>query len=70
MSAVFRRPSPPRTRGLRIPLPWWALALPVASFAALLVLMASSSPATAASARDGLAPLLEFLARVVSLGSS
>ncbi|MFF8368239.1 hypothetical protein ACF05W_05305 [Streptomyces lydicus] len=79
MSAASSRPPAartrrPRTRGLRTPglrarLPWWAPALAVVSFTVLLALVASPSRASAASAPQGLAPLLELLARLLGIGA-
>lgn len=69
MSAAFSRLSAPKPRSPRSRLPWWALALPVASFVVLLALISSPAQATAASASQGLAPLLEFLARIVGAAS-
>jgi len=79
MSAAFSRPPAARTRGLRTPglrtrglrarLPWWALALPVVSFTVLLALVVSPSRASAAGAPQGLAPLLELLARLLGIGA-
>ncbi|MHB6906578.1 hypothetical protein [Streptomyces sp. DB-54] len=73
MSAAFSRPSAVQAPRLRKALPWWGLALPVVSFIALLVLVLVVSPgeasaAAAARAPESLAPLLEFLARVLRLG--
>ncbi|AWN26545.1 MULTISPECIES: hypothetical protein [unclassified Streptomyces] len=68
MSAAFRRPPAAKASRLRTRLPWWALALPVVSFIALLALVAGSSEASAASARQGLAPLLELLAELLDGG--
>ncbi|QHC21854.1 hypothetical protein [Streptomyces sp. GS7] len=71
MSAAFHRPSAAKAPGLWEALPWWALALPVVSFIALLVLVANPGEASAAGAGSvpqGLAPLLDFLARVVGIG--
>ncbi|GAA5610294.1 hypothetical protein CP981_09035 [Streptomyces platensis] len=65
MSAVFRRSSAPGASRLRTRLPWWALALPVVSFIALLALVVGSPEASAASARQGLAPLLRILAQLL-----
>ncbi|MER6049131.1 hypothetical protein K2224_24925 [Streptomyces sp. BHT-5-2] len=70
MSTVFGRPSAAKAPRLRKALPWWGLALPVVSFIALLVLVAGSGEASAAGAEratESLAPLLEFLARVLRL---
>ncbi|MEV0370957.1 hypothetical protein AB0I10_14165 [Streptomyces sp. NPDC050636] len=69
MSAAFSRLSAPKPRSLRSRLPWWALALPVVSFVVLLALISSPAEASAASASQRLAPLLEFLARIVGAGS-
>lgn len=69
MSAAFGTSSAEKARGLRIRLPWWALALPVVSFVALLTLLAGSAEARAASAPQSLAALLEYLARFVGAGA-
>ncbi|REK91694.1 hypothetical protein DY245_03155 [Streptomyces inhibens] len=69
MSAVFSRSPAAKAHRLRKRLPWWALALPVVSFIALLALVASPSEASAASAPQGLAALLEFLAGLVRIGA-
>nr|WP_310727328.1 hypothetical protein [Streptomyces sp. N2A] len=58
-----------RTRGLRARLPWWALALPVVSFLALLAVVASPARASAASAPQGFAVLLEYLAGILRIGA-
>ncbi|MGY5130181.1 hypothetical protein [Streptomyces nigrescens] len=68
MSAAFRRPPAAKASRLRSRLPWWAPALSVVSFTALLALVAGPPEASAASARQGLAPLLEFLAELVRGG--
>ncbi|WP_324604612.1 hypothetical protein [Streptomyces sp. NRRL S-337] len=59
----------PRTRGLRARLPWWALALPVVSFMALLAVVASPARASAASAPQGFAVLLQYLAGILRIGA-
>ncbi|MFI9049998.1 hypothetical protein [Streptomyces sp. NPDC053427] len=70
MSAAFRRPSARQAPRLRRRLPWWALALPVISFVALLALISAPSPAHAAEAAPSvLAPLLDILARLVGVGA-
>ncbi|MFD8547013.1 hypothetical protein [Streptomyces sp. NPDC059649] len=58
-----------RARGLWTRLPWWALALPVVSFVALLVLVASPARASAASAPQGFAVLLEYLVAILRIGA-
>ncbi|WP_420707117.1 hypothetical protein [Streptomyces sp. NRRL S-1448] len=58
-----------RTRGLRARLPWWALALPVVSFMALLAVVASPARASAASAPQGFAVLLEYLAGILRIAA-
>ncbi|WP_405740669.1 hypothetical protein OG422_06345 [Streptomyces sp. NBC_01525] len=55
------RPAP-RTGTMRRQLPWWALALPVATFAILLALPATST----APAPTALMRLLEIAARTLS----
>ncbi|MEU8914221.1 hypothetical protein [Streptomyces nigrescens] len=69
MSAAFRRPPAAKASRLRTRLPWWAPALAVVCFIALLALVAGSSEASAASARQGLTPLLELLAELVHGGA-
>lgn len=69
MSAAFSRSPAAKAHRLRTRLPWWALALPVVSFIALLALVASPSVASAASPPQGLAWLLEILARIVRIGA-
>ncbi|MGW3012620.1 hypothetical protein ACWC9R_27820 [Streptomyces sp. NPDC001219] len=65
MAAAFRRSRAAETSRQRTRLPWWAPALAVISFTALLAFVAGSPAASAASARQGLGPLLEFLAGLV-----
>ncbi|MCJ0872895.1 hypothetical protein [Streptomyces sp. AP-93] len=43
------RPSAPRAAGAHARLPWWALALPALAFGLLLILLAGSGQAHAAS---------------------
>ncbi|MFG2832946.1 hypothetical protein ACGFWI_36735 [Streptomyces sp. NPDC048434] len=69
MSAASSRSPAAKASRLRMRLPWWALALPVVSFAALLMLVASPAEARAAGAPQGLAPLLELLATLVRGGA-
>ncbi|MFH8406398.1 hypothetical protein ACH4FX_16655 [Streptomyces sp. NPDC018019] len=69
MSAASSRPSVPRSPGARTGLPWWAVALAVVSFVTLLTVMAAPSTAHAVSASQSLAPVLEFLARLVGIGA-
>ncbi|MFF7233399.1 hypothetical protein SAMN06272775_5521 [Streptomyces sp. 2323.1] len=69
MPPVFRRSPAARAQRRRARLPWWAVALPVVSFVALLALVAHSSRASAAGLPQGLAPLLEILARIVRSGA-
>ncbi|MGX1854174.1 hypothetical protein [Streptomyces sp. NPDC055299] len=69
MPAAFRRSPAAGTLRLRPRLPWWALALPVVCFVALLALVAGSSRASAADVPQGLAALLEILARIVRSGA-
>ncbi|GAA2317530.1 hypothetical protein OHT20_29875 [Streptomyces caniferus] len=69
MPAAPRRSPAAKAARLRMRLPWWALALPVVSFAALLILVASPAEARAASVPQGLGPLLELLAKIVRGGA-
>ncbi|KIZ17945.1 hypothetical protein [Streptomyces natalensis] len=68
MSTALRSRSAAEAPGLRRRLPWWAPALPVLSFVALLALISSPSPASAADAfRSAPAALLGILARLVGV---
>ncbi|MEU6332556.1 hypothetical protein ABZ851_35720 [Streptomyces sp. NPDC047049] len=71
MSAASRRPAAAEARRprRRMCLPWWALALPVISFVALLAVVTAPAEARAASAPQGLVALLELLARIVRGGA-
>ncbi|MEV5318979.1 hypothetical protein AB0K92_15225 [Streptomyces sp. NPDC052687] len=53
------RPRPVTSRGADARLPWWALALPVLAFAALLTLILHPSDAHAAAGDPAIARLLE-----------
>ncbi|MEW1659629.1 hypothetical protein [Streptomyces sp. NPDC093707] len=71
MSTALSHPSAAKASRLRKALPWWGLVLPVLSFTALMLLVANpgeAGAADAARASQSLAPLLEFLARVLRLG--
>ncbi|WP_326621720.1 hypothetical protein OG863_31050 [Streptomyces decoyicus] len=68
MSAASRRSPSATAPRRRTRLPWWAPALPVISFTVLLVLAASPTAARAASAPQGLPPLLELLAGTLRAG--
>ncbi|RXS77587.1 hypothetical protein EST92_21595 [Streptomyces sp. TM32] len=69
MPAVYRRSPAASAPRRRARLPWWAVALPVISFVALLTLVAGSSRASAAGVPQSLGPLLEILARIVRSGA-
>ncbi|TXS30952.1 hypothetical protein EAO71_09980 [Streptomyces sp. ms191] len=49
----------PSVRGVDARLPWWALALPVAAFVALFVLVTAPGGAQAAGGDPGVGRLLE-----------
>ncbi|GAA2454988.1 hypothetical protein ACIBAI_10585 [Streptomyces sp. NPDC051041] len=60
MSAPMHpRPHPATRAGADIRLPWWALALPVLAFIALLTLILDPSDAHAATGDPALSQLLE-----------
>ncbi|WP_327252048.1 hypothetical protein [Streptomyces sp. NBC_01244] len=58
------RPSAPRAAGADARLPWWALALPALAFGLLLILLAGSGQAHAASG-DG-STLVQVTERLLS----
>ncbi|WP_186779971.1 hypothetical protein [Streptomyces salinarius] len=60
MSAPIQTRSPQATRGgVDIRLPWWAVALPVLAFVALLLLILNPADAHAAAEQPAIAQLLE-----------
>ncbi|GES34452.1 hypothetical protein AB0G60_33280 [Streptomyces angustmyceticus] len=69
MPAASSRSPAAKAPRLRTRLPWWALTLPVLSFALLLALVASPAEARAVSVPQGLGPLLELLAALVRGGA-
>ncbi|MEW1754460.1 hypothetical protein ACIQU1_35125 [Streptomyces angustmyceticus] len=69
MPAASSRSPAAKAPRRRMRLPWWALVLPVISFAVLLTLVASPAEARAASVPQGLGPLLELLAALVRGGA-
>ncbi|MER5362658.1 hypothetical protein [Streptomyces sp. NPDC002785] len=65
MSArTHTRPTHPATGSIEVRLPWWAVALPAITFAALLLLIAGSGEAHAATTDPAVGRLLE---RIVAL---
>ncbi|MGW6455809.1 hypothetical protein ACWF94_07745 [Streptomyces sp. NPDC055078] len=61
-------PTPSRTDGrVDVRLPWWALALPMLAFAALLVLIVDPAQAQAAGTDPAVGGLLEYLKILLSL---
>ncbi|MFD4260644.1 hypothetical protein ACFWR9_24250 [Streptomyces sp. NPDC058534] len=62
MSApTYTRPPRATRGGVDIRLPWWALALPVLAFVALLLLLLNPADAHAATEQPAIAHLLERL---------
>nr|WP_206312077.1 hypothetical protein [Streptomyces sp. 196(2019)] len=61
--AAFRRPAADRAE---IRLPWWAVALPVVAFGALLIMIMSPGQAQAATADPALGQLIERALRLLS----
>ncbi|TDT25854.1 hypothetical protein EV562_11718 [Streptomyces sp. BK208] len=60
MSApTYTRPPQATRGGVDIRLPWWALALPVFAFVALLLLLLNPADAHAAAEQPAIAQLLE-----------
>ncbi|MER7397950.1 hypothetical protein ABT381_20885 [Streptomyces sp. NPDC000151] len=66
MSAAHTRHTKAGARPVR--LPWWAVALAVVSFVALLSVMTSAAKADAAGVPPSLAPLVDLLARLLGAG--
>ncbi|WP_381563468.1 hypothetical protein [Streptomyces eurythermus] len=60
------RPHPATSGGAGTRLPWWALALPVLAFVALLALILNPSDAHAAGGEPAIARLLERVQRLVA----
>ncbi|MFF4712012.1 hypothetical protein ACFY2V_11445 [Streptomyces eurythermus] len=60
------RPHPATTGGAGTRLPWWALALPVLAFVALLALILNPSDAHAAGGEPAIARLLERVQQLVA----
>ncbi|MDW4905957.1 hypothetical protein RB628_11580 [Streptomyces sp. ADMS] len=67
MSArTHSRPLPATTRGVDIRLPWWALALPVLAFVALLALILHPTDAQAATGDPLITHFLERARELVT----
>ncbi|MGW4548908.1 hypothetical protein ACWEN4_21425 [Streptomyces violaceorubidus] len=67
MSAPTHTRPPQATRGgVDIRLPWWALALPVLAFVALLLLILDPADAHAAAEQPAMAQLLERLEQLTA----
>ncbi|WP_030184895.1 hypothetical protein [Streptomyces violaceorubidus] len=67
MSAPTHTRPPQATRGgVDIRLPWWALALPVLAFVALLLLILDPADAHAAAEQPAMAQLLERLEQLAA----
>ncbi|MGW2954566.1 hypothetical protein [Streptomyces eurythermus] len=60
------RPHPATSGGAGTRLPWWALALPVLAFVALLALILNPSDAHAAGGEPAIARLLERVQQLVA----
>jgi hypothetical protein len=67
MSAPTQTPPRPASRGgADIRLPWWALALPVLAFVALLLLIQNPADAQAATGDPAVTRLLEHLQQLIT----
>ncbi|MFC8087513.1 hypothetical protein [Streptomyces sp. NPDC057340] len=67
MSAPIHTRPPQATRGgVDIRLPWWALALPVLAFVALLLLILNPADAHAAAEQPAISHLLERLEQLAA----
>ncbi|MET9296352.1 hypothetical protein [Streptomyces sp. NPDC003077] len=69
MSTVSSRPAVPEARGLHVRLPWWAVALAVLSFSALLILIALPTDTPGTGAAQSLTSLYHFLGRAFPFGA-
>ncbi|MFF1511449.1 hypothetical protein [Streptomyces sp. NPDC058326] len=67
MSARSHTSTRPLPTGVDTRLPWWALALPVAAFTALLLLIAGPGGAHAAAGDRGAGGVLEQIRQTFSL---
>ncbi|MFG3246095.1 hypothetical protein [Streptomyces sp. NPDC048187] len=67
MSApTYTRPPQATRGGVDIRLPWWALALPVLAFVALLLLLLNPTDAHAAAEQPAIAQLLERMEQLTT----
>ncbi|CAM5483137.1 hypothetical protein [Streptomyces sp. NPDC005930] len=67
MSApTYTRPPQATRGGVDIRLPWWALALPVLAFVALLLLLLNPADAHAAAEQPAIAQLLERMEQLTT----
>ncbi|MGW5765311.1 hypothetical protein [Streptomyces tendae] len=67
MSApTYTRPPRSTRGGVDIRLPWWALALPVLAFVALLLLILNPADAQAAAEQPAISHLLERLEQLTA----
>ncbi|MGW6395464.1 hypothetical protein ACWFR1_34350 [Streptomyces sp. NPDC055103] len=67
MSARTDTPTRPLPTGVDTRLPWWALALPVVAFGALLLLIAGPGGAPATAGDLGVGRVLEQLQQTLAL---
>ncbi|MFE7649705.1 hypothetical protein NFX46_29670 [Streptomyces phaeoluteigriseus] len=67
MSApTHTRPLPAAPGGVGVRLPWWALALPILAFVALLALILNPSDAQAASGDPAITDLVDRVRQLVA----
>ncbi|MET8504002.1 hypothetical protein ABZV60_05020 [Streptomyces sp. NPDC004787] len=67
MTARTHTGVPTRRTGVDTRLPWWALALPVAAFVALLLLMPGPGPAPEAGGAAGFGHVIDQLRQTLPL---
>ncbi|MEV6355055.1 hypothetical protein [Streptomyces hydrogenans] len=67
MTALTRTGDRTTPAGVDTRMPWWALALPVAAFTVLLLLVTGPGEAAAAGGDGGMGPLLQRIGQTLAL---
>ncbi|MGW6553206.1 hypothetical protein ACWGBV_23445 [Streptomyces sp. NPDC055051] len=68
MAALTRTGDRTTPTGVDTRLPWWALALPVAAFTVLLLLVTGPGEAAAAGGEDGIGRVVRLIGQTLALG--